>query len=95
MGRWKVRMARSRVRSFVYACALLSLLAYGVPRLPALRPGWAGTFSMLWILFAGLAFAANVYFAVGADRERSRMLAEKEIAPAPHAGEVRLRRRAH
>jgi|GEM_PF-3213172 len=69
----------SRSRAMIYACALVALLVYGIPRIPSLKPGLAGSFSMLWILFAGLALAANVYFFVGADRERSRMLEELDV----------------
>lgn len=61
-------------RAAVYTLTLLALLAYALPQLPALRHGLAGTFSFLWILFAGLAVAANLYFLFGADRERSRNL---------------------
>jgi hypothetical protein len=68
----------ARHRAITYTCCLLALLAYGIPRIPPLRPGLAGTFSLVWILFAALAVAANVYFLVGADRERSRMLEARE-----------------
>lgn len=66
-----------RSRSFIYLCTILALSVYAVPKLPALSPGLAGTFSTLWILFAVLAVSANLYFLVGADKERSRMLEEK------------------
>lgn len=67
-------VTHARRRAFVYGCALVALVVYGLPRIPALQRGLPGTFSLIWILFAGLALAANVYFLVGADKERSRML---------------------
>jgi uncharacterized membrane protein len=70
---------KAKNKALVYTCALLAIGVYGVPRIPGLYPGLAGTFSMVWILFAVLALAANVYFLVGADRERSRMLETYEM----------------
>lgn len=67
-------------RAIVYSCALIALGAYAIPRLPRLEHGLPGTFSMIWILFALLAFSANIYFMVGADKERSRMLESHEIS---------------
>ncbi|MDQ0191496.1 hypothetical protein JI721_03395 [Alicyclobacillus cycloheptanicus] len=69
----------ARRRAIVYTCALVALVAYGLPRIPALQHGLGGSFSVIWILFAGLAIAANLYFVVGADRERSRILEEREL----------------
>ncbi|MCL6444876.1 MAG: hypothetical protein K6T83_15720 [Alicyclobacillus sp.] len=71
----------AKSRAFVYTCALVSLLVYGLPHIPKLQHGIAGTFSILWILFAGLAVAANLYFLLGADKERIRQL-ETQIKPA-------------
>ncbi|WP_211230644.1 hypothetical protein [Alicyclobacillus herbarius] len=73
----------SRRRALVYATALIALGAYGIPRLPSLQPGLAGTFALLWILFLGLGVAANLYFVFGADKERSRMLEEMDTHPEP------------
>jgi hypothetical protein len=61
-------------KAFVYVCAVIALGIYGIPKIPSLHPGIGGTFSMIWILFGVLALAANTYFLVGADKERSRML---------------------
>lgn len=73
------RRSPNRSTAVVYTCALVVLGVYAIPKLlPELHPGIAGTFSILWILFAGLALAANLYFMFGADRERSRMLEEIE-----------------
>lgn len=72
---------KTKQRALVYTSCILALLAYGVPKLPALHEGISGTFSALWILFAALAVAANVYFLVGADKERSRMLEVKDVLP--------------
>lgn len=65
-------------KAFIYICCLVALCVYGIPRIPTLQHGIAGTFSSVWILFAGLALAANLYFFLGADKERSRMLEEQE-----------------
>ncbi|MCL6626983.1 hypothetical protein [Alicyclobacillus shizuokensis] len=73
--------ASSRRRAMVYAGALVALGVYGIPRLPGLHPGLAGTFALVWILFLGLGIAANLYFVFGADRERVRMLEEMDIYP--------------
>jgi fructoselysine-6-P-deglycase FrlB-like protein len=68
------RVPYARQRAITYTCCLIALLGYAIPRIPPLAPGVAGTFSFVWILFAALAVAANVYFLVGADKERSRMI---------------------
>ncbi|WP_197029244.1 hypothetical protein [Alicyclobacillus macrosporangiidus] len=70
-------------RALVYSGALVALAVYALPRLPDLRPGLGGTFTVLWILITALALSANLYFLVGADKERSRMLEEMEILPTP------------
>ncbi len=93
------RMARRRPNrrtAFIYTCALIALGVYAIPNLlPELHPGIAGSFSVLWILFAGLALAANLYFLFGADRERSRMLEEIEVYQVEQAEpEARIRQRA-
>lgn len=75
----------ARMKAAVYACSILALAVYGLPRIPKLAPGMSGTFSMLWILFAFLAVAANVYYLVGADKERSRLVLAAE------AGKTRAR----
>lgn len=73
----------SRSRAFVYLAALVAMAVYAIPQLPKLKPGIAGTFSMVWILFLILAIAANVYFMVGADVERRRMLEEQAVVGPP------------
>jgi predicted anti-sigma-YlaC factor YlaD len=85
-----------RRRTLFYACAILAIMVYAIPRLPSLKPGLAGTFTLLWILFAGLAVAANLYFVFGADKERSRMLEEIAVyeAPSDAEEEQKGRRRA-
>ncbi|KPV39912.1 hypothetical protein [Alicyclobacillus ferrooxydans] len=72
----------ARNRAVVYTCAVVSMVAYAIPRIPKLEHGVAGTFSMVWILFAVLALAANIYFLVGADKERSRMLESRGMRMA-------------
>lgn len=74
MRRKTMAVTSPRRRAAVYTSALVALGVYGLPRLPALHHGLAGSFSVLWILFAGLAVASNLYFLFGADRERSRDL---------------------
>lgn len=77
MWRKSLYRAGGRRRAFVYVCAIAAMMVYSIPRLPKLQPGVAGSFAMLWILFAGVALAANLYFLFGADKERSKMLAVK------------------
>ncbi|WP_367306938.1 hypothetical protein [Alicyclobacillus acidocaldarius] len=75
--RRKVGVPRQvRRYSAIYGLAALALAAYGVPRLPKLQHGLAGTFSALWLLLLALYMAANLYFLLGADRERARQLEE-------------------
>lgn len=86
-------------RAIIYTCAVLALAVYGIPRLPSLRPGLAGTFSTVWILFAALAIASNLYFLSGADKERSKMLEIQALKPEGlssdgKAKETLVRRRA-
>lgn len=80
--------ASARTRAFVYVSALVAMAVYAIPQLPKLQPGLPGTFSMLWILFLALAVAANVYFMVGADVERRRMLEEQAVVGNPAAKET-------
>jgi hypothetical protein len=70
--------SQGRRKLFVYTCTIVAMVAYALPKLPQLHHGLDGSFAMLWIMFAALAVAANVYFLVGADRERSRMLEQRE-----------------
>ncbi|MCL6517661.1 MAG: hypothetical protein K6T67_11990 [Alicyclobacillus sp.] len=83
----------ARNRALVYSCALVGLTAYALPRLPELKPGLGGTFTVLWILVTALALSANIYFLVGADKERSRMLEELEILPQPEEPPRQMLRR--
>jgi len=78
MRRKVANVPNGRQKAFIYTCSLLALVAYGLPRLPALKHGLAGSFSVVWILFAALTISANLYFLFGADKERSRMLEAQE-----------------
>jgi len=71
--------ANSRGRALIYLSSLIALVVYAIPKLPRLQPGIAGSFSMLWILLVCVAIAANLYFLVGADVERRRMLEEQAV----------------
>lgn len=77
-------LPNAKNKAFVYTCAIVALGVYGIPRIPSLQPGIEGTFSMVWILFSVLALASNLYFLVGADKERSRMLETYEIKGTNH-----------
>ncbi|WDL95590.1 hypothetical protein [Alicyclobacillus sp. ALC3] len=90
MRRKTMTVSSPRRRAVVYTCALIALGVYGVPRLPELHHGLGGTFSVLWILFAGLAVAANLYFLFGADRERSRDLEMYSVQSEDKADSGRL-----
>lgn len=72
-------VANGRQKSIVYTCALLGLTVYGVPKLPHMEHGLAGTFTVVWLLFVALAVAANLYFAFGADKERKALLEQSEL----------------
>jgi hypothetical protein len=89
---------QSKRRAFVNTCAIVALSVYGIPRIPRLHPGLDGTFSTIWILFAALAVAANLYFLVGADKERSQQLERQEADPgqafSQRGRDVPSRRRA-
>lgn len=84
---------QAKNRAIVYTCSIIALVAYATPRIPALHHGMPGTFSMVWILFAILALASNVYFLVGADKERSRMLESQELRARSLAQELRTDKR--
>jgi hypothetical protein len=91
-------VSNARNRAIVYASSLLALGIYALPKIPALQPGLSGTFSMVWILFAILALASNLYFMFGADQERSRLLEARAARDAEaradtHKGFIRLRQR--
>ena len=45
------RQSGRRRASFVYACSIAALMAYAVPRM-ALHHGLAGSFWVIWVLFA-------------------------------------------
>jgi hypothetical protein len=84
MRRKTAYVRNGQLKSVLYGAATVALLAYAVPKIPRLEHGLGGTFSFLWITFAGLAVSANVYFAVAADKERSYML-EMQTARREHA----------
>jgi hypothetical protein len=84
MRRKIIYTAKPKQKAMAYTAALILLSVYGIPRMPKIHPGLGGTFVTLWILFAALAVAANIYFLVGADKERSRMLEVTDsVAAAP------------
>ncbi|GMA64818.1 hypothetical protein NZD89_05475 [Alicyclobacillus fastidiosus] len=80
MRRKVANITNSRQKAFVYTCALIGLTVYGVPRLPRLEHGLAGTFTLVWLLFVALCVGANLYFLFGADKERKRLLEQQEVA---------------
>ena len=92
MWRKSLYRAGGRRRAFVYVCAIAAMMVYSIPRLPKLQPGVAGSFAMLWILFAGVALAANLYFLFGADKERSKMLSVKAQGLVVHDEEDEFER---
>jgi len=90
--RRKIRFVpHGRRKAAIYTLSLITLLTFGIPRIPELHPGTAGTFAMVWIMFSALAVAANLYFWIGADKERSRML-EEQGAPEGAVGPVESRK---
>ncbi|MCL6637123.1 MAG: hypothetical protein K6T26_04155 [Alicyclobacillus sp.] len=93
---WRT-VRRQRLRALLYTAALLVMSFYALPYLPSLHAGgWASVFTVLWLAYTGVALAANLYFLLGADRERSRMLEENEILqPVPAPREEHRPRRAY
>ncbi|EPZ47482.1 MULTISPECIES: hypothetical protein [Alicyclobacillus] len=79
MRRKVANVANSRQKSLIYTCALIGLTVYGVPKLPKLAHGMAGTFTVVWLLFVALCVGANLYFLFGADKERKRLLEQQEV----------------
>ncbi len=89
-------MNRAKEKGLLYLISLLALAIYGIPHIPQIHPGISGTFSFLWIMLTALVIAANLYFLVGADQERSRMLDEKAVVwTQPAQDGHRQRRRAY
>lgn len=76
-------VVNGRQKSLVYACALVGLTVYGIPKLPRMAHGAAGTFTAVWILFTALCVGANLYFLFGADKERKQLLERQELAEVP------------
>lgn len=70
-------VSHGKEKAVMYTCALLGLSVYAVPKLPHLTHGLPGTFSALWILTVAVVVAANLYFALGADRERKQLLEQQ------------------
>lgn len=66
-----------RRNALIYTCAAVALGVYGIPRLPKMAHGLSGTFSVVWILFLALCVGANLYFLLGTDKERARLLEEQ------------------
>lgn len=85
-------VANGRQKSFVYTCALIGLTIYGVPQLPKLQHGLAGTFTALWLLFVALSVGANLYFLFGTDKERKRILDEQTAKTKTEAADSAHRR---
>lgn len=81
-------VANGRQKSIVYTCALLGLTVYGIPRLPHMAHGLAGTFTTVWLLFVALAVAANLYFVFGADKERKALLERNEFETRQSSSEA-------
>jgi hypothetical protein len=94
MRRKTMHFRKTKQKAVAYTVSLILLAVYGIPRMPKIHPGLGGSFVTLWILFVALAIAANVYFLVGADRERSRMLEVTE-SKAVVPDTERQRRRAY
>lgn len=82
MWRKTANVVNGRRKALYYGCAAIALAAYGLPRIPRLQHGLPGTFSFLWIATITLVLAANIYFLVGADKERSMMLEVRQILPS-------------
>lgn len=64
-----------------YAAASLGLLYEAVPRLPRQASAWSETFALAWCGFALLVVAANLWYVLGADKERAVRREESSFAP--------------
>lgn len=60
----------NRVLSTTYVLLSTGILVVAVPRLPRLSLNIDGVFAVFWIAFALAVLGANLWFALGADRER-------------------------
>ncbi|SDW11062.1 hypothetical protein SAMN04489725_10261 [Alicyclobacillus hesperidum] len=95
MVRRKVGVPRQiRRQSIIYTCAAIALGAYGIPRLPRMSHGIAGTFTAAWMLVLALSICANLYFVLGADKERKRLLEEQQYRTEAEAPFSHVRARA-
>ncbi len=56
--------------SGLYVLAVLGILYVMLPRLPHFLRGQAGVFTIVWVSFALLVMGANLWFVLGADKER-------------------------
>lgn len=89
-------VVNGRQKSLLYTAALVGLTVYGVPKLPQLAHGAAGTFTAVWLLFVALCVGANLYFLFGTDKERKRILERQESSDVTlsRIGESHQRQRA-
>ncbi len=64
----------NRALSATYVLLSTGIMVIAVPRLPRLSVNTGGVFAICWIAFALAVLAANLWFAVGADRERRALM---------------------
>jgi|GEM_PF-3797179 len=60
----------NRAASTLYVLISVGMLAVAVPRMPRLSVHMSGVFAVCWTAFALATVGANLWFALGADRER-------------------------
>ncbi|MCI0182461.1 cbb3-type cytochrome c oxidase subunit I [Sulfoacidibacillus ferrooxidans] len=78
--------------SLAYVIAVLGMLYLMIPRLPRFMWNQSGAFMILWIGFALLVMGANLWFLVGADKERrasrsKTFLPVRQVVATPGEGE--------
>lgn len=59
-------------RAFVYLVIGLGMLIYAIPRLPQVSTSLAGIYALVWLLFAMLLIAANLYALLRVDSSQKK-----------------------
>ncbi len=77
---FRAERRKKRKGGVLYTATGLGLLYEAVPRLPRQAGVWPETFVLAWCGFAMLVVAANLWYVLGADKERA-VSRDKSFAP--------------